>query len=69
MGMESISQVSPGEELNDTTLSQEIEFLGELMERLAKADHPLCQAEIDDALQVTSAPNLEPSQPAAHAPG
>ena len=52
MSVASIDRVSPGGELDDTALHQEIDLLGELIEKVAGADHPLCQAEIDDALQV-----------------
>ncbi|KRE56130.1 hypothetical protein [Phycicoccus sp. Soil748] len=60
--MGSSSQVGRGGELDDTALHQEIELLGELIEKVADADHPLCQAEIDAALQVTNVPLLLPSE-------
>lgn len=60
--MGSSSQVGRGGELDDTALHQEIELLGELIEKVADADHPLCQAEIDAALHVTNVPLLLPSQ-------
>lgn len=40
------------EELDDTALRQEIELLAELLETVADAPQPLCQAEIDRALHV-----------------
>ncbi|MFC8501980.1 hypothetical protein ACFUC1_06440 [Pedococcus sp. NPDC057267] len=40
------------DELDDTALRQEIELLAELLEKVADAPEPLCQAEIDRALHV-----------------
>lgn len=44
------------EELDDTALRQEIELLAELLETVADAPQPLCQAEIDRALHVADVP-------------
>ena len=41
-----------GGELHDSVLEQEIELLGDLIDAVAAAGHPLCQSEIDDALGV-----------------
>ena len=51
--MRGADEVGPLEELSDTVLRQEIELLGDLIETVAGADHPLCQAEIDRALHIT----------------
>lgn len=51
--MSGADAVSPLGELSDTVLHQEIELLGDLIETVAGADHPLCQAEIDRALHLT----------------
>lgn len=53
--MDAADEASPGAELTDSALRQEIELLGELMESAAGADQPLCQAEIDRALRITPA--------------
>jgi hypothetical protein len=49
-------EADPLDELSDRALQQEIELLGDLIEALAGADHPLCEAEIDRALHLTEAP-------------
>jgi hypothetical protein len=54
--MSAADEVDPLEELSDTVLRQEIELLGDLIETVADADHPLCQAEIDRALHITPGP-------------
>ena len=56
--MEGSDGLGPGaaEELDDTALRQEIELLAELLETVADAPQPLCQAEIDRALHVTDVP-------------
>jgi hypothetical protein len=51
--MSGADAVSPQDELRDTVLQQEIELLGDLIETVAGADHPLGQAEIDRALHIT----------------
>ena len=61
MSVASIDRVGPGGELDDTALHQEIELLGELIEKVAGADHPLCQAEIDEALQVRGSSDGSPA--------
>jgi hypothetical protein len=61
MSVASIDRVGPGGELDDTALHQEIELLGELIEKVAGADHPLGQAEIDEALQVRGASDGSPA--------
>lgn len=38
------------EELHDAALEQEIELLADLIDAVASAGHPLCQAEVDLAL-------------------
>ena len=50
-------EADPLDELRDRALQQEIELLGDLIETLAGADHPLCEAEIDRALHLTEAPD------------
>lgn len=53
MRVQSMDGARPSGELDDTALHQEIELLGALIEKVGGADHPLCQAEIDDALHIT----------------
>jgi hypothetical protein len=52
--MGTADEMSPLEELSDTVLRQEIELLGDVIETVANADHPLGQAEIDRALHLPS---------------
>jgi hypothetical protein len=58
--MNGADEVGTPEELDDTALRQEIELLGELIETVAEAGHPLCQAEVDRALHVTQPPVASP---------
>ena len=53
--MDDADETTPGAELTDSALRQEIELLGELMASAAAALQPLGQAEIDRALHVTPA--------------
>ncbi|HEV7147211.1 MAG TPA: hypothetical protein VGN48_09465 [Pedococcus sp.] len=47
------------DELHDTALEQEIELLAELIDAVAEAGRPLCQAEVDLALGLTGQPTGE----------
>ncbi|WP_270887732.1 hypothetical protein [Pedococcus sp. 5OH_020] len=47
-----MADIDPAPELHDSTLEEEIELLGDLLEAVAQAHSPLGQAEVDQALGV-----------------
>lgn len=59
MGSRGGAEHGPAEELDDAALREEIELLAEVMAAAADAPQPMCQEEVDRALHLADANDVD----------